>query len=96
LTSPRDGYIAKIDENLSSAASNDAQRETEYEMSKENEARCSSNLARRCAQAVAGVFHEECGLDRETALRMASGFAPEWDASAKSAAPSPACSWWPT
>lgn len=27
-----------------------------------------------CAQAVLGAFHEECGLDRETALRLASGF----------------------
>lgn len=27
-----------------------------------------------CAQAVLGTFHEECRLDRETALRLASGF----------------------
>ena len=27
-----------------------------------------------CAQAVLGAFHEECRLDRETALRLASGF----------------------
>ena len=27
-----------------------------------------------CAQAVLGAFHQECGLELETALRLASGF----------------------
>ena len=27
-----------------------------------------------CAQAVLGAFHEECGLDFDTAMRLASGF----------------------
>ena len=46
-----------------------------------------------CAQSVVLAFHEELGLDEETAARMASAFGGGMAACAKSAEPSAECSW---
>ena len=43
-------------------------------MSKAQEAKQLFESGANCAQAVMGAFAAECGIDRETALRMASGF----------------------
>lgn len=43
-------------------------------MSKAEEAEALFKAGANCAQAVVGVFCGECGLDRETALKLASGF----------------------
>ena len=42
--------------------------------SKEEKARRLFLSGANCAQAVFGAFHAECGLDPETAFRIASGF----------------------
>ena len=43
-------------------------------MSKAEEAEALFKSGANCAQAVLGAFCGECGLDRETALKLASGF----------------------
>ena len=43
-------------------------------MSKFDEAQVLFQSGANCAQSVLAVFADECGLDRETALRLASGF----------------------
>lgn len=43
-------------------------------MDKQEEAKKLFHSGANCAQAVVGAFHKECGLDCETALRLASGF----------------------
>lgn len=43
-------------------------------MTKSEEAAALFRSGANCAQAVLGAFHQECGLDRESAFRLASGF----------------------
>ena len=44
------------------------------DMGKKEKARALFLSGANCAQAVVGAFDEDCGLDRETALKLASGF----------------------
>ncbi len=43
-------------------------------MSEADEAKALFHSGANCAQAVAGAFHKECGIDYDTALRLSSGF----------------------
>lgn len=43
-------------------------------MTKPEEAKALFRAGANCAQAVLGAFHRECGLEMESALKLASGF----------------------